>query len=320
MARTAAQSGITCQQLSHWPQNRDLDVGHQARAAGGTYDEAGECKVPVGLEWTLKQVSADSLQSPHHDPDVTYSGHKVARGTRCRWRRCHEENATQLITHVDDPLEWERHRACRSLTGSAEGPPDKKLFADTAYGSGSNAFEASRRRTSWETGELRWRESAGLPGNSATPGEKESGWRGPPAAHQDRDYSASTSQGSRPLVLPRRPPVHRGVRAEGCWSGAGRGPLYRDNNSASPARKISGCPVKLDRSVRGPTGGSRRTWAKVTPSSGPEGRGPPRKLAQAVLTKGWYRGTELPGLKRRYRTGFQLAGEEGAVGCGLPST
>ena len=44
-----------------------------------------------------KQVSADSLQSPH-DPDVTYSGHK-GKGYEVQVAKtCHEENATQLIT------------------------------------------------------------------------------------------------------------------------------------------------------------------------------------------------------------------------------
>ena len=52
-----------------------------------------------------KQVSADSLQSPH-DPDVTYSGHKGQGYEVQVAETCHEE-ATQLITHVD-PLEWER--------------------------------------------------------------------------------------------------------------------------------------------------------------------------------------------------------------------
>ena len=46
-------------------------------------DDAGECKVPVALK-DPKQVSADSLQSPH-DPDVTYSGHK-GKGYEV-WRR-----------------------------------------------------------------------------------------------------------------------------------------------------------------------------------------------------------------------------------------
>ena len=76
-------------------------------------DDAGECKVPVALK-DPKQVSADSLQSPH-DPDVTYSGHK-GKGYEVQVAEtCHEENATQLITHVEvTPLEWERHRRERA--------------------------------------------------------------------------------------------------------------------------------------------------------------------------------------------------------------
>ena len=62
-------------------------------------DDAGECKVPVALK-DPKQVSADSLQPPH-DPDVTYSGHK-GKGYEVQVAEtCHEENATQLITHVE---------------------------------------------------------------------------------------------------------------------------------------------------------------------------------------------------------------------------
>ena len=62
-------------------------------------DDAGECKVPVALK-DPKQVSADSLQSPH-DPDVAYSGHK-GKGYEVQVAEtCHEENATQLITHVE---------------------------------------------------------------------------------------------------------------------------------------------------------------------------------------------------------------------------
>ena len=68
-------------------------------APGDDDDDAGECKVPVALK-DPKQVSADSLQSPH-DPDVTYSGHK-GKGYEVQVAEtCHEENATQLITHVE---------------------------------------------------------------------------------------------------------------------------------------------------------------------------------------------------------------------------
>ena len=55
--------------------------------------------MPVALKYP-KQVSADSLQSPH-DPDVTYSGHK-GKGYEVQVAEtCYEENATQLITHVE---------------------------------------------------------------------------------------------------------------------------------------------------------------------------------------------------------------------------
>ena len=55
-------------------------------------DDAGECKVPVALK-DPKQVSATRCNRP----DVTYSGHK-GKGYE---ETCHEENATQLITHVE---------------------------------------------------------------------------------------------------------------------------------------------------------------------------------------------------------------------------
>ena len=111
-------------------------------------DDAGECKVPVALK-DPKQVSADSLQSPH-DPDVTYSGHK-GKGYEVQVAEtCHEENATQLITHVEvTPSSGsDTDVSVPVVDGLAERKvrPDE-LFADTAYGSGRNAFEASRRGT-----------------------------------------------------------------------------------------------------------------------------------------------------------------------------
>ena len=62
---------------------------------------------------------------------------------------CHEENATQLITHVEVTiLEWtsDTDVSVPVVDGLAERKvrPDE-LFADTAYGSGRNAFAASRR-------------------------------------------------------------------------------------------------------------------------------------------------------------------------------
>ena len=113
-------------------------------------DDAGECKVPVALK-DPKQVSADSLQSPH-DPDVTYSGHK-GKGYEVQVAEtCHEENATQLITHVEvTPSSGsDTDVSVPVVDGLAERKvrPDE-LFADTAHGSGRNAFEASRRGRNW---------------------------------------------------------------------------------------------------------------------------------------------------------------------------
>ena len=76
-------------------------------------DDAGECKVPVALK-DPKQVSADSLQSPH-DPDVTYSGHK-GKGYEVQVAEtCHEgERHPAHHPRGGDPLEWERHRRERA--------------------------------------------------------------------------------------------------------------------------------------------------------------------------------------------------------------
>ena len=151
-------------------------------------DDAGECKVPVALK-DPKQVSADSLQSPH-DPDVTYSGHK-GKGYEVQVAEtCHEENATQLITHVEvTPSSGsDTDVSVPVVDGLAErkARPDE-LFADTAYGSGRNAFEAARRGT-----ELVSPVAGSAPGNSHE-GEGD----GPPP----RTFR-STSQGSRPRCAP----------------------------------------------------------------------------------------------------------------------
>ena len=76
-------------------------------------DDAGECKVPVALK-DPKQVSADSLQSPH-DPDVTYSGHK-GKGVRGAGGGDLPRGERHPAHHPrgGDPLEWERHRRERA--------------------------------------------------------------------------------------------------------------------------------------------------------------------------------------------------------------
>ena len=106
-------------------------------------DDAGECKVPVALK-DPKQVSADSLQSPH-DPDVTYSGHK-GKGYEVQVAEtCHEENATQLITHVEvTPSSGsDTDVSVPVVDGLAERKvrPDE-LFVDTAYESGPQCLRS----------------------------------------------------------------------------------------------------------------------------------------------------------------------------------
>ena len=103
----------------------------------------GNAKVPVALK-DPKQVSADSLQSPH-DPDVTYSGHK-GKGYEVQVAEtCHEENATQLITHVEvTPSSGsDTDVSVPVVDGLAERKvrPDE-LFADTAYGSGPQCLRS----------------------------------------------------------------------------------------------------------------------------------------------------------------------------------
>lgn len=111
-------------------------------------DDAGEGGVPVETK-EAKEVGSDSLQTPH-DPDVTYSGHK-GKGYEVQvTETCHEENATEVITHV------ELTEACGSDAdatlpviedlGERDQQPGE-LFADTSYGSGANAITAESMGT-----------------------------------------------------------------------------------------------------------------------------------------------------------------------------
>jgi len=111
-------------------------------------DDAGEGKVPIALR-DPKEVRPDSLQSPH-DPDVTYSGHK-GKGYEVQVAEtCDEENAVQIITHVAvTPSSGSDTDVTVPVVKALEERrirPDE-LWADTAYGSGQNAFEAARRGT-----------------------------------------------------------------------------------------------------------------------------------------------------------------------------
>ena len=115
---------------------------------GDDDDDAGEGKVPIALK-EPKEVPADSLQSPH-DPDATYSGHK-GKGYEVQVAEsCHEENATQIITHVEvTPSSGSDATVTVPLIDalSERGIPPEELIADTTFGSGRNAFEAWRRGT-----------------------------------------------------------------------------------------------------------------------------------------------------------------------------
>ena len=115
---------------------------------GDDDDDVGEGKVPIALK-EPKEVPADSLQSPH-DPDATYSGHK-GKGYEVQVAEsCHEENATQIITHVEvTPSSGSDATVTVPLIDalSERGIPPEELIADTTFGSGRNAFEAWRRGT-----------------------------------------------------------------------------------------------------------------------------------------------------------------------------
>ena len=208
-------------------------------------DDAGEGAVPITLR-DPKEVRSDSLQSPH-DPEATYSGHK-GKGYEVQVAEtCHAENATQLITHVEvTPSSGSDTDVTVPLVdGLAERKvrPDE-LFADTAYGSGRNAFEASRRGT-----ELVSPVAGSAPGNS-----HEGEGRRTAAAHwgglPDRRHRGAGHG------VPRRAPVRRGVRAGGC-AGAGRGPLCQGNMRALPLAVP--LPGEAGPACGGPTS-SRRTW------------------------------------------------------------
>ncbi len=111
-------------------------------------DDVGEGLAPVGLK-KAAEVGSDSLQSPH-DPNTTYSGHK-GKGYEVQVAEtCEEKNPTQIITHVAVTPSCGSDAAVTvpvidSLSQRQIQP--EVLFADTTYGSGSNAVEAARRGT-----------------------------------------------------------------------------------------------------------------------------------------------------------------------------
>ncbi len=196
-------------------------------------DDAGECKVPVALK-DPKQVSADSLQSPH-DPDVTYSGHK-GKGYEVQVAEtCHEENATQLITHVEvTPSSGsDTDVSVPVVDGLAERKvrPDE-LFADTAYGSGRNAFEASRRGT-----ELVSPVAGSAPGNS----HEGEGDGPPPLTAADFQIDVTGEQAT---VCPAG---HPSIEEHELEDAPERVEVHFARTTCEPCPLRSRCPVKLDR-------------------------------------------------------------------------
>lgn len=111
-------------------------------------DDAGEGGVPVVVK-DPKEVSGDSLQSPH-DPDATYSGRKGKGYELQVVETCHAENTVQVITHVEltDACSSDAHVTVPVLESLADrGQQPEELVADTAYGSGDNAVAAERLGT-----------------------------------------------------------------------------------------------------------------------------------------------------------------------------
>ena len=206
---------------------------HRDGRPGDDDDDAGECKVPVALK-DPKQVSADSLQSPH-GPDVTYSGHK-GKGYEVQVAEtCHEENATQLITHVEvTPSSGsDTDVSVPVVDGLAERKvrPDE-LFVDTAYGSGRNAFEASRRGT-----ELVSPVAGSAPGNSHE-GERD----GPPPLTA-ADFQIDVT-GEQATVCPAGHPSIEECELEDAPE---RVEVHFARTTCEPCPLRSRCPVKLDR-------------------------------------------------------------------------
>ena len=206
---------------------------HRDGRPGDDDDDAGECKVPVALK-DPKQVSADSLQSPH-DPDVTYSGHK-GKGYEVQVAEtCHEENATQLITHVEvTPSSGsDTDVSVLVVDGLAERKvrPDE-LFVDTAYGSGRNAFEASRRGTELVS-----------PVAGSAPGNSHEGERNGPPPLTAADFQIDVT-GEQATVCPAGHPSIEEYELEDAPE---RVEVHFARTTCEPCPLRSRCPVKLDR-------------------------------------------------------------------------
>jgi len=128
--------------------DEQCEVVEDEQEPGASDEDAGQGGAPVIVK-EPKTISSDSLQTPH-DPDATYSGHK-GKGYEVQIAEtCHEENAVEIITHV------EVTPSCEGDSGTAvpivedltrRDLQPQELVADTTYGSAANAVELARRGT-----------------------------------------------------------------------------------------------------------------------------------------------------------------------------
>lgn len=193
-------------------------------------DDAGEGPAPVTLK-DPAEVSADSLQSPH-DPDVTYSGHK-GKGYEVQVAEtCHEENATQLITHVEVTPSSGSDAAVPvplidELKERKIGPVE--LFSDTTYGSGRNGFEAERRGTELVS-----------PVGGPAPKETEARARLTAA-----DFAIDVTSARATIC----PAGHRAIDEYEDWDAPEKVEVHFARESCEPCPLRGRCPVRLKRSI-----------------------------------------------------------------------
>jgi hypothetical protein len=196
-------------------------------------DDAGEGLVPIALK-EPREVRSDSLQSPH-DPDATYSGHK-GKGYEVQVAEtCDEGNETQIITHV----------AVTPSSGSDATVPvplidslsrrqiqPKELFADTTYGSGSNAVDAARRGT-----ELVSPVAGPAPREAENAGDKE----------ESRLSSADFNIDVRALRPTLCPAGHGSIQEYEDEEAPERVEIYFARETCGACALLARCPVKLRR-------------------------------------------------------------------------
>ena len=94
-----------------------------------------------------EEISSDSLQSPF-DPDASYDGHKGTGYQVQVSETCSSDNPIQVVTRVDvEPAHHsDQHALIPALDDlGTRGHALEKMFADTAYNSGTNLIAAAER-------------------------------------------------------------------------------------------------------------------------------------------------------------------------------